>query len=58
MGRLRFLLFYLLAGVAAVYSQTALDPDATMPTIGASGAVAGVLGAYAAALAAGAGADR
>ena len=30
-----------------VYSQAALDPDSTVPTIGASGAVAGVLGAYA-----------
>ena len=46
MGRLRFLLFYLLAGVAAVYAQTAVDPESTVPTIGASGAVAGVLGAY------------
>ena len=47
MGRGRYLLFYLLAGLVAVYSQAALDPDATGPTIGASGAVAGVLGAYA-----------
>ena len=47
MGRLRFLLFYLLAGVVAVYAQALLDTDATVPTIGASGAVAGVLGAYA-----------
>jgi membrane associated rhomboid family serine protease len=47
MGRFRYLLFYLLAGVAAVYSQAALDPQGTLPTIGASGAVAGVLGAYA-----------
>ena len=46
MGPLRFLFFYLLAGVAAVYAQTAVDPDSTIPTIGASGAVAGVLGAY------------
>ena len=46
MGPLRFLLFYLLAGIAAVYAQTAVDPDSTVPTIGASGAVAGVLGAY------------
>ena len=46
MGRLRFLLFYLLAGVAAVYAQAAVDPGSTVPTIGASGAVAGVLGAY------------
>ena len=47
MGRFRFLLFYLLAGLVAVYAQSALDPDSTLPTIGASGAVAGVLGAYA-----------
>jgi len=46
MGRGRYLLFYLLAGAAAVYAQSALDPDSTIPTIGASGAVAGVLGAY------------
>ena len=47
MGHGRFLLFYLLAGLAAVYSQTALDPSSAIPTIGASGAIAGVLGAYA-----------
>ncbi len=47
MGRGRFLLFYLLAGLAAVYSQAAIDPSGTLPTIGASGAIAGVLGAYA-----------
>jgi membrane associated rhomboid family serine protease len=47
MGRGRFLLFYLLAGITAVYAQTLLDTGATIPTIGASGAVAGVLGAYA-----------
>jgi membrane associated rhomboid family serine protease len=47
MGRPRFLLFYLLAGIVAVYSQALLETGATEPTIGASGAVAGVLGAYA-----------
>jgi membrane associated rhomboid family serine protease len=47
MGRIRFVIFYLLAGLIAVYSQAALDPNSTVPTIGASGAVAGVLGAYA-----------
>ncbi len=47
MGRLKFVLFYLAAGLAAVYSQAALELDSTVPTIGASGAVAGVLGAYA-----------
>ncbi len=47
MGRPRFTAFYLLAGVVAVYGQSLLDTSATEPTIGASGAVAGVLGAYA-----------
>ena len=47
LGRLKFVLFYLAAGLVAVYSQAALDPGSTVPTIGASGAVAGVLGAYA-----------
>lgn len=47
MGRGRFLAFYLLAGIVAVYAQSLLDVESTLPTIGASGAVAGVLGAYA-----------
>ena len=47
MGRLGYLAFYLLAGLVAVYSQSAIDPSGTLPSIGASGAVAGVLGAYA-----------
>lgn len=47
MGRVKFTFFYLAAGLVAVYSQAALDPNSTVPTIGASGAVAGVLGAYA-----------
>jgi membrane associated rhomboid family serine protease len=46
-GRFRFIAFYLLAGTVAVYAQALLDPESTQPTIGASGAVAGVLGAYA-----------
>jgi membrane associated rhomboid family serine protease len=46
-GRLRFIAFYLLAGAIAVYAQALLDTESTQPTIGASGAVAGVLGAYA-----------
>jgi membrane associated rhomboid family serine protease len=46
MGRPRFLAFYLLSGAVAVYAQTLLEPDAVVPTIGASGAVAGVLGGY------------
>ena len=47
MGPLKFAVFYLLAGIAAVLAQSAIDPTATEPTIGASGAIAGVLGAYA-----------
>jgi len=47
MGRMRFALFYLSAGLIALYAQAALAPDATGPIIGASGAVAGVLGGYA-----------
>lgn len=46
MGRVKFVLFYLLAGVAAFALQTAFGPDSQVPTLGASGAVAGVLGAY------------
>lgn len=46
LGRAKFLAFYLLAGLVAAYAQSFLSPDATVPTIGASGAVAGVLGAY------------
>lgn len=47
MGRVKFVLFYLLGGVAAVLAQTLIDPGAAVPTIGASGAVAAVLGGYA-----------
>jgi membrane associated rhomboid family serine protease len=47
MGRLTFLVFYLLSGLAALGLQVATDPDSQVVTIGASGAIAGVLGAYA-----------
>ncbi len=43
----RFVLFSLLGGVAAVLGQTLLDTNAAIPTVGASGAIAAVLGAYA-----------
>lgn len=46
MGHLRFLLFYLVTGFAAATTQALLSPDSTVPMIGASGAVSGVLGAY------------
>src|SRR4030095_13182476 len=45
-GHGRFLLFYLLCGIAAALGQVAMDPDSMLPTIGASGAIAGVMGAY------------
>ena len=47
MGRLTFVVFYLLGGVAALGLQVAMDPNSLIPTVGASGAIAGVLGAYA-----------
>ena len=46
MGRMRFILFYLLGGLAAVGAQVAVDPDSTVPLVGASGAIAAVLGGY------------
>jgi membrane associated rhomboid family serine protease len=46
MGRVRFLLFYLLGGLAAVLAQVGVSPDSTTPTVGASGAIAAVLGGY------------
>jgi membrane associated rhomboid family serine protease len=46
MGRILFLLFYLAGGIAAVAGQTLIDPTSTQPMIGASGAIAAVLGAY------------
>jgi membrane associated rhomboid family serine protease len=47
LGRLKFPIFYVLAGLIAVYTQALIDTSSTAPTIGASGAIAGVLGAYA-----------
>ncbi|MBV9119160.1 MAG: rhomboid family intramembrane serine protease [Chloroflexi bacterium] len=46
MGHLRFLLFYLVCGLIAAFAQIAFDPTSTVPSLGASGAIAGVLGAY------------
>ena len=46
LGHVGYLLFYLVCGAAASATQLAVDPDSTMPTIGASGAIAGVMGAY------------
>jgi membrane associated rhomboid family serine protease len=45
-GSARYALFYLLCGVGAACAQVAIDPYSTIPMVGASGAIAGVLGAY------------
>ena len=47
MSRWRFAIFYLLGGLAALGLQVVTDPDSAVPTVGASGAIAAVLGAYA-----------
>jgi membrane associated rhomboid family serine protease len=46
MGHGRFVVFYLLCGIAAVLAQALPDPSSTIPMVGASGAISGVLGAY------------
>jgi len=46
MGHSRYLLFYCLCGIAAIYAQALSDPHSAYPIIGASGAISGVLGAY------------
>ena len=46
LGHFRFILFYFLCGTAAAFTQILSAPDSTIPMIGASGAVSGVLGAY------------
>jgi membrane associated rhomboid family serine protease len=46
LGHGRYLVFYLLCGVVAALAQTAVNPSSQVPTIGASGAIAGVMGAY------------
>jgi membrane associated rhomboid family serine protease len=46
MGHLRFLVFYLVAGLVAALTHVWLNPNSAIPTVGASGAVSGILGAY------------
>jgi hypothetical protein len=46
LGHVGFLLFYLAGGVAASFFHVFTNPDSLVPTVGASGAIAGVLGAY------------
>jgi len=46
MGRLRFIAFYLLTGLAAAFGQILTAPDSVVPMVGASGAISGVMGGY------------
>ena len=46
LGHVKFLLFYILCGFGAAFAQYIIDPNSPIPMIGASGAIAGVLGAY------------
>jgi membrane associated rhomboid family serine protease len=46
MGRVRFVGFYLAGGLAAMAAQVAVDPSSTVPSLGASGAIAAVMGAF------------
>jgi membrane associated rhomboid family serine protease len=46
MGHFRYIIFYLVSGIAAVYAFSLSDPSSVVPMIGASGAISGVLGAY------------
>ena len=46
MGHLRFLVFYLVCGLAAAAAQIAVDPSSAVPMVGASGAISGIMGAY------------
>jgi len=46
MGPLRFIVFYLLGGLAATFAQVVVDPTSTIPNLGASGAIAAVMGVF------------
>jgi membrane associated rhomboid family serine protease len=46
MGRLRFIVFYLLCGLAAAFGQIVTNPNSAIPMVGASGAISGVMGGY------------
>jgi membrane associated rhomboid family serine protease len=46
LGHVKFVFFYLFSGLVAAYSHALIDPQSTIPMIGASGAVSGILGAY------------
>ncbi|SRR5579862_1028615 len=46
LGHFKYLVFYILAGLLAMMTQVAIYPHASIPTVGASGAIAGIMGAY------------
>ena len=46
LGKLPFILFYLVCGIVAALTQALPEPDSQIPMIGASGAISGILGAY------------
>lgn len=46
MGKIRFIVFYLLCGLVAAFGQVYFNPETTIPVVGASGAIAGIMGAY------------
>jgi membrane associated rhomboid family serine protease len=46
MGSLRYLLFYFAGGIVAMLAQVGIDPSSTLPSLGASGAIAAVMGAF------------
>ncbi|MBI4655043.1 MAG: rhomboid family intramembrane serine protease [Nitrospirae bacterium] len=46
LGHMRFIIFYLISGIAAAYSHAITEPTSMIPMVGASGAVSGILGAY------------
>ncbi|MCM8792181.1 MAG: rhomboid family intramembrane serine protease [Candidatus Omnitrophica bacterium] len=47
LGHLRFILFYLFCGICAVFTQIMFNPSSVIPMVGASGAISGIMGAYA-----------
>ena len=46
LGHIKFLIFYILCGFGAAFAQYMIDPNSSVPMVGASGAIAGILGAY------------
>lgn len=46
LGHVRFVVFYVICGLGAAAAQVLMDPDSTVPMVGASGAIAGILGGY------------